>query len=205
MSAAVATRMNEHGGVYSQYGEDAAIFANTPDSGRFLDIGAWHPTQFSNTRLLWERGWSGVMFEPSPGPLQNLAREYGNDDRVTVVGCAVGVERGLITMHLTEDAVSTSDPETFRKWKTAGGYYGKARLWAMSFDDVITQFGAFDLINLDAEGISVDLLHRLLRYEMYPACICVEHDGRESEVIQAATARGYKIVYGNGTNLVLAR
>src|ERR1022692_1173497 len=73
---------------YSQYGEDLIILAALPmiweatrlrfpeisQTGTFLDIGAWHPTIFSNTRALIERGWSGVIIEPSPGPFINLMR-----------------------------------------------------------------------------------------------------------------------------------
>ena len=63
---------------YSQYGEDqiiAAEFLRQESAHRFfLDIGAWHPTIFSNTRLLIEQGWSGVIIEPSPGPFMNLMR-----------------------------------------------------------------------------------------------------------------------------------
>src|SRR5690348_6482057 len=47
---------------YSQEGEDlilARLLENTP-SGLYVDIGAHHPFRFSNTRLLYERGWHGI-------------------------------------------------------------------------------------------------------------------------------------------------
>ena len=62
---------------YSQYGEDLIIlgaFAGRTEPGTLLDIGAWHPTIFSNTRALIELGWAGVIIEPSPGPFINLMR-----------------------------------------------------------------------------------------------------------------------------------
>src|ERR1700683_5262801 len=80
---------------YSQYGEQAAIlaaFAPTPKEGvvivqeaRFLDIGAYHPTDKSNTRALFELGWSGVMIEPAPGPMRSLLAEYGNEPRIALI------------------------------------------------------------------------------------------------------------------------
>lgn len=43
-----------------------------PTKKRFLEIGAWDPITFSNTRALVELGWRGVMIEPSPGPFIEL-------------------------------------------------------------------------------------------------------------------------------------
>ncbi len=45
----------------------------------------------------------------------------------------------------------------------------------------------------------------LMKYEMYPACICVEHDGRIVEITKAAQARCYKIAYVSEENVVVAR
>lgn len=190
---------------YSQYNEEGFILANTPDAGRFLDVGAWNAKQFSNTRALYEKGWSGVMIEPSPEPFLGLLKEYGKEPRIDLLCAAMGFEReGIVILHATADAVSTTDEAVHALWKDAGGYYGKFWTPIVTWNKIMTQFGRFEFVNLDAEGISVDLLHALLATEMMPACICVEHDGRTNEAIEAATGRGYKVVYGNGTNLVLA-
>lgn len=61
--------------MYSQQDEEKYILeALEGITGTFLDIGAWHPTDKSNTRRLIELGWSGVLIEPSPGPFINLMR-----------------------------------------------------------------------------------------------------------------------------------
>jgi len=44
---------------YSQYKEDEILRTLLGDSGYFLEIGAFHPFVFSNTRFLVERGWGG--------------------------------------------------------------------------------------------------------------------------------------------------
>jgi hypothetical protein len=59
---------------YSQTGEQEYILAHSGPPGHFLDIGAWTATTFSNTRALFEAGWSGVLIEPSPGPFLQLLR-----------------------------------------------------------------------------------------------------------------------------------
>jgi len=60
------------------------------------------------------------------------------------------------------------------------------------------------MVSIDTEGTSVDLLHVLLATEMFPRCICVEHDGRAVEAQMAAQKRGYKQVYASAENLVFS-
>lgn len=63
---------------YSQNGEQEAILKIFGESeGRFLDIGAYDGKTFSNTLALIERGWSGVLIEPSPNAFMALADQIG--------------------------------------------------------------------------------------------------------------------------------
>lgn len=48
---------------YSQAGQDAFVHALLGDQGTFLDIGASHPTELSNTYGLEQVGWTGVCVE----------------------------------------------------------------------------------------------------------------------------------------------
>lgn len=192
--------------MYSQYEEEKYILAAVgSEPGSFLDIGAWHPTEFSNTRRLYECGWSGLLVEPSPEPFMSLMREYGKDERVKLLCAAVGFDRCAVKMHATADAVSTSSDAVFRQWERAGGYYGS--FWApqITIEDLLNQFGGFDFVNFDAEGISADLFIHFLRTGQRPRAMCVEHDDRLVEISQQAQKCGYKAVYTNGTNVVFAQ
>ena len=117
--------------MYSQAQEERYLLEafNGHPGLRFLDIGAFHATQLSNTRALFELGWSGVMIEPSPGPMRSLLAEYGNEKRITLIQAAeVGIEGGLASMWISEDAVSTSEPANYELWKEQGGFI-EARCW----------------------------------------------------------------------------
>lgn len=196
--------------MHSQQEEERFILeAVNGTTGRFLDIGAYHPTVFSNTRALFERGWSGVMIEPSPEPFLSLLKEYGNEPRITLVQAAVGLDRDLIEFHATADAVSTADESTFKKWQKIGGFYGSFFTAVIDLEEIFDHFGEeFDFINIDAEGVSVDILNRwqvlmVLEEAPRPRCICVEYDDRKDDAVQAANAAGYRITHDNGTNLVM--
>lgn len=58
---------------YAQSAEDIIlenIFKNELDfhqAGFFVDVGAYHPTEYSNTMLLYEQGWCGINIDAHPG------------------------------------------------------------------------------------------------------------------------------------------
>jgi FkbM family methyltransferase len=193
---------------YSQYGEDIYILraVESIPGGRLLDLGAWHPTQLSNSRALLEAGWKGILVECSPGPMQALVRGYHGWENVQVLGAAVGFDRHMIKMHATDDAVSTSDEANHEKWKEVGGYYGEFWAAQIRIQDIAVQFGGgFDFINFDTEGTSVPLFIQALELNWRPKCVCVEHDDRIVEVTQHAETAGYRVVHLNGTNIIFSR
>src|SRR5690349_12594575 len=160
---------------YSQQDEETHILRNTPEVGQFLDIGAWNAKELSNTRALFERGWSGILIEPSPLPFDGLLREYGREERIILINGAVGFERGLGRIEATADAVSTMDSGVQSIWKDRGGYYGQFYTPRITLEDLFNQFGGqFDFVNIDAEGLSVDLFLKFLSLGPRPQCFCVE-------------------------------
>ena len=191
--------------MFSQNQEETAVLAACNGVGRFLDIGAWNAKDKSNTRALYERGWSGVLIEPSPEPFAGLQAEYDGDPRIKLLNVAVGLEPGIIAMHVTADACSTSDTATFEKWQHIVNYTGVLQVQAITLEDVYDQHGPFDMVSIDAEGVSVDLLHRLFDLGHFPKCIVVEHDGRTTEALSHATECGYACTMANGENLVLVK
>jgi hypothetical protein len=60
--------------------------------GVFVEVGANHPTEGSQTWFLEQQGWSGVLVEPNP-ELQELLREKRPRSRV-VQAAAWGPEQG---------------------------------------------------------------------------------------------------------------
>lgn len=193
---------------FSQYDEQQAILQHcriTGEPQRFLDIGAWDPKCFSNTRALFERGWGGVMIEPSPGPMLNLLKEYGHEPRISLVQAAVGLEDSILPFQMTNDCVSSSDAEHNAKCSEAGNpnqaeFLGRCFVRTITWDQICLWYGGFQFVNIDAEGLSVDLFHSMLRAGVKPRLVCVEHDGRLMELAAAATAVSYRLVYSNGTN-----
>ncbi len=59
---------------YSQWGEDRLVWEHfgRPGTGTFLEAGALHPSNLSQTYFLEKMGWSGVLIEP----MTDLAEEF---------------------------------------------------------------------------------------------------------------------------------
>jgi hypothetical protein len=184
--------------------------------GRLLEIGAWDPKTFSNSRALIELGWSAVLFEPSPGPLKALVKEYGNNARVEVVGLPVtefGFKNGVrpkgnyLQLRVTDDALSTDadNTEHLKKWE-GYGFYGNLTTWAVSIEQVFERWGAeggFDFVSIDTEGSSVDLFRAMIRLGNRPRCVSVEHNDRWEHLRDLADYGRYELVFRSGENVVL--
>ncbi len=193
---------------HTQTGEQEAILGaleGHATSNRFLDIGAWNPITFSNTRALFERGWGGILVEPSPGPVKNLVKEYGLSDRVKVIAAAISVNgRGITELQVTDDAVSCRpESDTAKVWEKDGGYFGRLLVPEIPLADLFAQFGGdFQMVSIDTEGTSVDLFAELLRIGVRPRCIVVEHDNRIVELNGFAQTANYRQILLNGNNAV---
>ena len=78
---------------YAQAGEDLIVDFVTRamqiEEITYLDIGAHHPTQFSNTYLFYKRGFQGVLVEPDPELMSSIRRVRPRD---VCIEAGVGVE-----------------------------------------------------------------------------------------------------------------
>jgi FkbM family methyltransferase len=209
---------------YSQYGEQAWILkalgyvegttaqlvdgevVSSPlqDERLVWDLGAWHPTEFSNSRALIELGWQAVLVEPSPGPMLNLLEAYSWNGRVRLVQAAVGILPGLLELFVSDDAVSTTSQTEFERWEKAAEYRGAMLVPTITLEQIAQQFGGAAFVNIDVEGHSAEIFLRMLDLALFPACVCVEHDGRTPELMSRAGEFGY-VAKGNSTNLVFWR
>ena len=79
---------------YSQYREDLIVFDYFNGKvGNLLDLGANDGITFSNSRLLIENGWGGVLVEASPLTFKKLETLYENSSKVICVEKCLSKEK----------------------------------------------------------------------------------------------------------------
>jgi len=200
--------------MYSQNDEEKYITEyfhnfNNGRGGKFIEIGAYHPTKFSNTRALFERGWTGVMVEPSPTCMANIKAVYANEPRIQLLQVAITNEDGMVTFHdAGGDAVGSTELHHKEKWEKGSSVkFSEIQVQGMSMAKLLSLYGAeVDFINVDVEGANFmlfsllpnDFLHRL-------KMICIEHDGHHQSIALKLTSFGFKQLALNNENLIMVK
>src|SRR5881227_1483366 len=89
---------------YSQFGEDVIAEALLPEpNGFYVEVGAFHPIQISNTYRFYRKGWRGIAIDPKPGVAKLFRRHRPGD---IMVECAVSEEEGSGLFDLMESGES---------------------------------------------------------------------------------------------------
>lgn len=196
--------------IYSQNDEQPIIMGHLGSTvGRLLDIGAYVPTTFSNTRALLDTGWSGVLVEPSPEPFKALLDYYGDNPRVQLLNSAITSERKLLQFHNSNgDAVSTTQLDHKQRWEAGSPIRFKSYwLQSLAIDELFEHFGRdYTFISLDVESANWELFQRLPFTQLNSLkVLCVEHDGHHVAMANIAKVHGFQQIGFNGENLILGR
>ena len=194
---------------YSQNDEQDVIARHYAGRvGRFLDIGAFTGVELSNTRALAERGWGGVMVEPSPSVLPSLSDSVRCfDGRVEVLPYAVGREtKSVEWFDSVGDAVSTTEKWIVNKWQGAANYM-LTTVDQLSVADLFARVGFdFDFISIDTEGTSVEVAELLPWGDLARVdLVCIEHDDMHERIAKLLDRIGFVEMSRNPENIIAKR
>ncbi len=195
---------------YSQSGEDLIIrqifTALGLDRITYLDLGANHPTRFSNTYLFYSNGSSGVCVEPDP-TAQPLFRKWRGRDMLLT--CGVGLEEGEADFYImTTNTLSTFSKEEAERYQGYGSQKitRVVKLPLKPVNAILEQYfeKCPNLISLDIEGMDFQILQSLDLDKWRPEVFCIEtltytEDKTErklEEIMEYMQSRDY-LVYGD--------
>ncbi len=174
-------RFQWYGGrTYAQHGDDLAILnlfgGLRVEKPTYLDIGAHHPFNLSNTALLHQRGSRGINVEAHPRLIKEFMTFRPEDTNVNV---AVVADRNVkeVTLYCLDQSEGINTTV-----KGSLGDYGGSRFEvtvpATTADELIDQYagGAWPhLLSLDAEGRDLEIIQSInWKRETMPLVICVE-------------------------------
>ncbi|MDX2304307.1 MAG: FkbM family methyltransferase [Microscillaceae bacterium] len=188
---------------YAQLGEDILMLNILKwlniSKPTYLDLGASHPVQLSNTFLLYQQGYRGVLVEADPF-YADIIPAYRPEDCLLNLG--VGVKNGeadfFIMKNKTENTFDQSVAEFLEKEKR-NQIEKKIKLPIQTVNDIIAQNfeKSPDLISVDLEGLQWDILQSL-DFELYrPKVLCVETKDEQhhkmTDLIDFVLSQGYFI------------
>jgi len=170
---------------YGQWAEDVALthIFGKQQSGFYIDVGAFHPKHYSNTYLLYKRGWHGINIDPNYASIA-LFRWYRPRDINLMMG--IGQDEGKKTYYeFNHQSCNTFSREQMEHMRTKKfvRYLGERNVPCMPLKNVIAEYAAgktVDLLNIDVEGLGLDVL-RSIDWELTTIrVICVEDDAFDS-------------------------
>ena len=155
---------------YSQFQEDLFLldFFKNRSTGKFVDLGAYHPMKFNNTYLLYKKGWSGTNVDLNSSSIDmfNIVRER-DTNKCALISAERNIEKTVYYEHnfsavnsliLSEDLKKVLKKEKIMKTST--------------FDELVDH--KFDFLNIDLEGHDYDVLKTINLQKHKPDLICIE-------------------------------
>lgn len=192
-------------GSYSQYGEDLIVDAIVgKERGFYVDIGANHPVDLSNTYRFYRRGWLGINIEPDPTVFPTLAAARSKDINLQI---GVGASEGTLPFYrMSASTLSTFDRGDAER--NSGDSYRieetilvPVRPLAAILADRRPQ-GDIDFMSVDVEGYEMEILGSNDWSRFRPLVLMIEINRNESKLMNLMDRLGYILAVNNGTNAI---
>lgn len=150
---------------YSQEGEDLVLARILGDlkitTGFFVDIGAHHPTRYSNTYYFYRRGWRGINVDALPGTQKLFRRARPKD---ITIECGVGLKEGILKYFaFNEPALNTfSEEEAKKKERYPYNIINTLQIPVVTLRQILDQYlpskTPIDFLTIDAEGFDHEII-----------------------------------------------
>jgi FkbM family methyltransferase len=177
----------------SQRKENALVaeFFGRKTGGFFVEVGANDPFLLSQTWILEQKGWSGVLVEPLAACCADLRRH--RNARVVQVACGAPHQIGTATFHVAgarSSLVRNAFDANVR-------YEATETVQVVTLTEVLQQVAApsvIDFLSIDTEGTEGDVLKGLDLTRFQPTLILVEYHVHSLALHRQLYNMGYKLI-----------
>ena len=199
---------------YSQEGEDMVLsrYFEGQKSGFYVDVGAHHPSRFSNTFKSYMRGWSGINIDATPGSMRAFSKVRSRDINLEI---AIGESNdGLHFYEFNEPALNSFTTELSRFRDQDDSPYrivAKTEVPTRPLSEVLQEHlpdsVEIDFLSVDVEGMDFEVLRsndwdrfrpRLVLVELLESNLDAVNNNSLTEYL---AAKGYRI-YAMSVNTV---
>lgn len=189
---------------YAQLSQDLTALdffrMHQPRDSFFLDVGAFDGIGFSNTRLLFEQGWSGICIEPVLKNYTKLENLYKDTNVITIQVAASDYEGELVlnvaTIPWAEDwgsDVSSPSDSAMERWSDYR--WEKEVVKTTTLNKILENNNVkhVDFVSIDVEGFELMVLHGFSLQKYTPSLLVIEYStpkGKQ-EIISYMNSHGY--------------
>lgn len=165
---------------YSHEGEDIILqkYFFDKKEGFYIDIGAHHPTRFSNTYLFYLKGWKGINIDAMPHSMRSFNQIRPRDNNLEI---AVSDKKEDLTYYMfNEPALNTfSEKEAekkngLREYKIIRKVILRTHPLSIILDQYLPQNTPIDFLNIDVEGLDFAVLKSNDWNKYRPTIIVIE-------------------------------
>lgn len=157
---------------YSQFGEDIEIFKYLKDIVKnkiYVDIGAFHPFKYNNTKLLHDIGWRGYNFDLHQKSIElfKIARPNDHNRCIGISGKA-GKKKIKLSSFIHElNSINKDNSYLFDQ---------KSEFKEVTISTLDSQVKEpFSFLNIDAEGEDLNILKSInFKNKNFLKLICIE-------------------------------
>ncbi len=165
---------------FSQEGEDVIlqnIFCNK-DNGTYIDVGAHHPTKYSNTYALYLKGWTGLNIDAMPGSMALFNKIRPKDINVEA---GVSPQKGELDFYcFNEPALNTFDKTLVTEYENMGYKCIEVKKVATSpLKELIEKYLSnreIDVIDIDVEGMDKEIIDSIDWNAFSPRIVLAEKE-----------------------------
>jgi FkbM family methyltransferase len=181
-------------------------------AGYYVDVGCHDPVKLSNTLLLHAAGWRGINIDANPAAVERMRQHRPGDVAVWALVGRPGEDRELVVFG--DEALSSADPGFVGRWEQSAEVVRRVAVRSRSLTDILEEHAApadFDFLNVDVEGMELEVLESLDLDRFRPRLIALEIHGFDaaepasSPVIRFLAARGYALRAYNGLTAFVER
>lgn len=201
---------------FSQYGEDILIFHLFKKLGiekpSYIDIGAHHPYEISNTALFYLAGCRGANVEANPNLIQAFYRERPEDRNIC---SGVGAESGELPFYMIDDK---SGRNSFKRDRVEAFLKGSPdfilqevkNIKVRTLSDLIDEIGGMpDYMSIDIEGMEYEVLSNYDLKNKGPVILTLEVMRGNAEygrkVVKMMEDAGYFMYFKIYSNITFVR
>lgn len=198
---------------YCSHNEDRLLFEffkeiDKESTGYYVDLGANDGITGSNSYLLEQQGWKGILIEPNPA-LQNILKEKRSGE---VIPYLVSNDERELEFHLVDGPSNLhglsridADEHFFKHVEKHGGTVKKVPLSCHPLTKILEENKVakdFDFLSIDVEGHELNVLQTLDFDKFSPKIIMLEDNskGANKGPLNYLKEFGYTRVNRTGVN-----
>jgi FkbM family methyltransferase len=159
---------------FAQYAEDTLLYLLQPQrEGFYVDVGAYHPWQGSNSYKLYLRGWRGITIEPNPEVAPLFRRLRPRDLHLNL---GVSGNAGELAYYHFDDAKLNSFDGT-QAGRMNCAVRKTTAVPCLPLSEIVARHAPdtrIDMLSIDCEGLDLEVLKSLDWEATRPSVLVIE-------------------------------